>query len=193
VTVINRRASLVSGLSVALVGLSNRAASAQGAPQGTQMMNRAYEDGFTVMASQSRFSTWVTILQLSGLAPYARGATPYTVFAPTNAAFDKRPDIRTDLLPTSSEMFPDTTLLIGLVRAHVAYGLHPLDEFTGKTVTLKSVSGSPIEVDGTNPQAITVTWHSVQGQTAHGTLSGQPIRASNANIYPIDTVMLRQS
>jgi uncharacterized surface protein with fasciclin (FAS1) repeats len=193
VIVMNRRASLVSGLSVALVGLSNRAASAQGAPQGMEMMKRPYEDGFTVMASQSQFSTWVTILQLSGLAAYARGATPYTAFVPTETAFDKHPDIRTQLLPTAGSTFPDVTLLISLVRAHVTYGLHPLDGFVGKTVTLKSVAGSPIEVDGTNPQAMTVTWQSVQGEKAHGALNGQPILASNADIYPIDSVMLRQS
>ena len=191
--VLNRRASLVSGLSVALVGLSNRAASAQGAPQGMQMMSRPYEDGFTVMASQSQFATWVTILQLSGLAPYARGATPYTAFVPTDAAFDKHPQIRAQLLPTAGSTFPDVTLLISLVRAHVTYGLHPLDGFVGKTVELKSVSGTPIVVDGTNQNAITVTWQSVQGEKAQGTLSGQPILASNANIYPIDTVMFRQS
>jgi len=192
VITMNRRTSLVSGLSVALVSVINRAASAQGGPQHMEMMNRAYEDGFTVMASDARFSTWVSILQLSGLAPYARGATQYTVFAPTNEAFDQHPQIRAQLLPTASETFPDTSVLIPLVRAHVAYGAHPLDEFMGKKVSMKSVNGTPIEVDGTNPQAITVTWHSVNGQNAQGLLTGQPILASNADIYPINTVVFKQ-
>jgi uncharacterized surface protein with fasciclin (FAS1) repeats len=189
VITINRRTSLVGGLSVALGGLINRAASAQSAPQGMQMMNRSYEDGFTVMASDARFSTWISILQLSGLAPYARGATPYTVFAPTNEAFDQHPQIRAQLLPTAGETFPDTSVLIPLVRAHVVYGAHPLDEFMGKKITIKSLNGTPIEIDGTNPQAITVTWHSVNGQNAQGVLTGQPILASNADIYPVNTVM----
>ena len=51
--------------------------------------------------------------------------------------------------------------------------------------------GTPIEVDGANPQAITVTWQSVQGQNAQGTLQGEPILANNADIYPINEVMFR--
>jgi uncharacterized surface protein with fasciclin (FAS1) repeats len=156
------------------------------------MQNRSYEDGFSVMASDPRFSTWVALLQQSGLAPYARGIEPYTVFAPTNRAFDKAPGGRAGLLPTSSEAFPDTTFLIGFVRAHVVGGLHPLQEFRGKKVTLKSLTGTPIEVDATNPQNIAVTWSSIEGEKAHGEIQGDPILASNADIYPIDTVMLRR-
>src|SRR3954468_6695912 len=96
------------------------------------------------------------------------------------------------LLPKGSETFPDTSELITLVRAHVVYGLHSLEEFQGKKVSLQSVSGTPIEIDGTNPQAITVTWQSVQGQRGQGKLQGQPILASNADIYPIDAIMFRR-
>ena len=155
------------------------------------MQNRSYKDGFAVMASDPRFAIWVTLLQQSGLAPYARGGTPSPVFAPTNGAFQKRPDILQDLLPNSSQAFPDTSALIPLIRAHVVYRLHPFDEFKGKKLTLQSAVGTPIEVDGTNPQAITVTWQSVQGQNAQGTLQGEPILANNADIYPINEVMFR--
>ena len=96
------------------------------------------------------------------------------------------------LLPSASEAFPDTSALITLVRAHVAYGLHPLEEFQGKKVTLRSISGTPLEIDGSNPQAITVTWQSVQGQRGQGTLQGQPILANNADIYPIDAIMFKR-
>src|SRR5690242_8411025 len=119
-----RRATLTGGISVALVSLTSRFAWAQGSPQG--MQNRSYEDGFAVMASDPRFSGWVALLQQSGLAPYARGVSPYTVFAPTNAAINQYPQIRDMLLPKASEAFPDTSELNALVRAHVVYGLHPL-------------------------------------------------------------------
>ena len=71
------------------------------------------------------------------------------------------------------------------------YRLHPFDDFKGKKLTLQSAVGTPIEVDGTNPQAVTVTWQSVQGQNAQGTLQGEPILANNADIYPINEVMFR--
>jgi uncharacterized surface protein with fasciclin (FAS1) repeats len=185
-----RRAALAGGVSVALVSLTSRFACAQGAPQG--MQNRSYEDGFAVMASDPRFTSWVNLLQQSGLAPYARGVSPYTVFAPTNAAINEYPQIREMLIPKGSEAFPDTSQLVTLVRSHVIYGLHPLEEFRGKKVSLQSVAGSPIEVDGTNPEAITVTWQSVQGQRGQGKLQGQPILAANADIYPMDAIMFKR-
>src|SRR5689334_1175467 len=110
-----RRATLAGIITVALVSSATRFACAQGAPQG--MQNRSYEDGFTVMVSDPQFSGWVSLLQQSGLAPYARGVTPYTVFAPTNAAINQYPQIREMLLPTSSQAFPDTSAIISLVRA----------------------------------------------------------------------------
>ena len=147
-------------------------------------------DGFTVMASDPRFRTWVSIVQASGLAPYARGATPYTVFAPTEAAFNRYPTMRQEFLPSGANSFPDTSNLIRLVRTHVMYGLHPKSELEGHRVTVRSVAGTPITVDGSNPQAIAVTWTSPgRGEgTAH--LTAAPIQASNAIIYPIDDVIL---
>jgi hypothetical protein len=136
----------------------------QGAPPG--MQNRSYEDGFAVMASDRG--------SLSGLAccssqdwrptPAAGRRTPYSL--PRIGAFQKRPDILQDLLPNSSQAFPGTSDLIPLIRAHVVYGLHPFEEIKSKKLTIQSAVGTPIEVDGTNPQAITVTWQSVQGQNA---------------------------
>ena len=166
-----RRAALAGGISVALVSLTSRFACAQGAPQG--MQNRSYEDGFAVMASDPRFTSWVNLLQQSGLAPYARGVSPYTVFAPTNAAINEYPQIREMLAPKGSEAFPDTSQLVTLVRSHVIYGLHPLEEFQGKKVSLQSVSGTPIEVDGTNPRE-----YSHVAERAGAERPGQPARSA---------------
>jgi hypothetical protein len=55
--------------------------------------------------------------------------------------------------------------------------------------SLQILADSPIEVDGINPQAIT-TFGKASGQKGQGTLQGQPILASNSDIYPIDSVML---
>lgn len=183
---LKRRATLAIGVGGALAGLIGRAA----AQNAAGMMNRSYEDGFTVMASDPSLSTWVSFLQQSGLASYARGANPYTVFPPTNAAFDRYPNVVQRLLPVSGDMFPDTSRLIPPIRSHVIHGLHPLAEFQGKKVSYTSLSGNPIEIDGTDPQALTVTWTGIEGKTGVGKVEGQPILASNADIYPLDSVVL---
>ncbi len=153
--------------------------------QGTAQM-----DGLTVMASDPRFRTWVSLIQASGLAPSARGATPYTVFAPTEAAFSRYPTLRQDLLPNSNNSFPDTSTLIRLVRAHVMYGLHPMSEFQGRRVTVRSVAGTPITVDGTAAGPVTVSWSTPGRGEATAHLTHAPLQASNAAIYPLDDVIL---
>ncbi len=150
----------------------------------------AQMDGFTVMASDPRFRTWVSLIQASGLAPSARGATPYTVFAPTEAAFSHYPTLRQDLLPSSANSFPDTGNLIRLVRAHVLYGLHPMSEFQGRRVTVRSVAGTPITVDGTASGPVMVSWSTPNRGEATAHLTQAPLQASNAAIYPLDDVIL---
>ena len=151
----------------------------------------AQMDGLTVMASDPRFRTWVSLVEAAGLAPSARGATPYTVFAPTETAFNRYPTLRQELLPNASQAFPDTGNLIRLVRAHVMYGLHPTSEFQGHRVTVRSVAGTPITVDGSNPQAaLMVSWSTPGRGEATAHLTQAPIQASNADIYPLDDVIL---
>ena len=150
----------------------------------------AQRDAFTIMASDARFSTWVEMLTQGGIASYARGATPFTAFVPTNVVFDRLPQVRQDLLPQSANAFPDSARLIGFIRAHVLYGLHEPAAFQGRRQSLPSVAGSPIELDGTVPGGIAVSWRSVDGRTGRATLDQAPIRASNALIYPINAVEL---
>ncbi len=45
-----------------------------------------------IAISDERFSTLVTALQAAGLAEALQGEGPFTVFAPTNAAFDALPE-----------------------------------------------------------------------------------------------------
>ena len=142
------------------------------------------------MASDPRFRTWVSLVQASGLAPSARGATPYTVFAPTEAAFGRYPTLRQELLPSSANSFPDTSNLIRLVRAHVMYGLHPMSEFQGRRVSVRSVAGPSITVDATAPGAAVVSWSTPSRGEASAHLTEAALPASNAVIYPLDDVIL---
>ncbi len=131
----------------------------------------------------------MTIVQKSGLEPSARGTQPFTVFMPTEVAFDRYPDLRASLLePMMSEAFPDTHALVMFVRAHVLLGLHPTPPLGERRERIMSRVNSPIDVISTTPP--TISWSSASGRTGTATLSEAPIMASNALIYPTDNPIL---
>lgn len=184
---IGRRAVFAAGAGLAALPLIGRTARAAG----MQTVMKSNYDVFTVLASDARFSTFVGLLQQSGLAPAARGATPFTVFVPTNTAFNKYPTYIQTLMPNGAGAFPDTTKLVEYIRRHAVVGLHPPSEFEGKTVTLSTVSGVSIVVDGTGSGAPVVTYHLPDNQTVSAHLIAEPIMCSNGLIYPIDDPILR--
>lgn len=140
---------------------------------------------FEVLSSDPRFTTLAGLLVFSSLAAYAQAPGSYTMFAPTNSAFDHIPNFRQILLPGGSEAFPDTSRVSRYVRSHIVRGMHAPSEFEGKTVTLKSFSGTAIQVNGTtNP--IQVTYSLVDGESGTGHISDPPILSNNFYIYPID-------
>jgi hypothetical protein len=70
--------------------------------------------------------------------------------------------------------------LQAIVRSQAIFGLHPAAEFAGKVVTLQSVAGTPIVVDGTVAGQMKATMAYATGHEA-----GSALTASNAVIYPI--------
>jgi len=153
------------------------------------MVNQTQYDAYSVMASYPEFSDWQGLLQLSGLAPYARGPGPFTIFVPTNGAYYQYPMYYQTLVPNGVAM-PNTTRLIAYVRMHVVLGLFPPTAFYGHKVVLRSVSMVPITVDGTGPGTPTVTYSLLDGKTASAELSEAPIQASNGIIYPINNATI---
>jgi uncharacterized surface protein with fasciclin (FAS1) repeats len=147
------------------------------------------QDAWSALESNPNFSDVVALLKYAGLGQYVQ-TDRFTAFFPTNKAFDSNPGILESLLKERSRAFPDTTLAVIFMRSHAIYDLHPLSEFSGKTVTLTSISGNPIEIDGTHPNVFTVRWVSVQSQFATAHIVDNPIVTSNAIIYPVDTVVM---
>ncbi len=107
---------------------------------------------------------------------------------PTEAAFDRYPELRASLLGPASEAFPDTHALVMFVRAHVLLGLHPTPPLGGRREQVMTRVGTTIDIINTTPP--TISWDSSGGRTGTATLSEAPIIASNALIYPIDNPIL---
>ena len=146
------------------------------------------QDAFTVASADPRFKTFTSIVRSSGLEASARGPQPFTVFVPTEEAFDRYPELRASLLGPASEAFPDTHALVTFVRAHVLLGRYPTPPLGERRERLMSRVGTPIDIINTTPP--TISWQSSGGRTGTATLSEAPIIASNALIYPIDNPIL---
>jgi uncharacterized surface protein with fasciclin (FAS1) repeats len=118
------------------------------------------------------------------------------VFAPTDEAAAKHPQIEQMLFGAQSpsarqkDVFPDTSRIVGIVRAHVIRGKHPLSEFQGKKETLDSLAGIPLVIDGTGPQITVTRTDPVSGKTVTLVVTDQPMLATNAIIYPVNDVMI---
>ena len=151
-------------------------------------------DAYSYFASNAQFTTWVRLIAAGGLEQGARGATQFTVFAPTDDALDKYPQIaellsyQNQVGPRGNNIFPDTSKIVKLVRSHVVLGKHFPKEATGGRMTVNSLAGTPISVDTSKTPAV-VTWNSaVTGSALAASLTGSPVNTFNAVIYPVDAI-----
>ncbi|MDO8860503.1 fasciclin domain-containing protein [Haliea sp. E1-2-M8] len=128
-----------------------------------------------VAAGNDDFSTLVAAVQAAGLADVLSGKGPFTVFAPTNAAFAKLPagTVESLLEPANKQK------LVDILTYHVVAG----KVYAKDVVELTEAT----TVNGANV-SITVTDAGVQIDNA--TVVTTDIEASNGIIHVIDTVIL---
>lgn len=127
------------------------------------------------VASQGSFKTFGRALQAAGLAETLKSAGPYTVFAPTDAAFEKLPAGKLDnwLKPENKAE------LISVLKYHVTPG-RVLAADVGKLSQTKTEQGETAK--------IRMTGDKVTINDANVTLTD--IASSNGVIHPIDTVLV---
>jgi uncharacterized surface protein with fasciclin (FAS1) repeats len=141
-------------------------------------------------------TTLVAAVKAAGLVPTLKGRGPFTVFAPTNAAFDKLPagTVDTLLKPENKEM------LTKVLTYHVVAGkydgkkLMSLIKKGGGTATLKTVSGGTLTammgpdmmMDGKMTK--TIVLRDEKGGTSNVTIGD--VYQSNGIIHVVDTVLM---
>lgn len=92
-------------------------------------------------AANGSFKTFGKALQLAGLADKLRGTGPFTLFAPTDAAFDKLPAGKLDAL-----MKPENKdELTAILNYHVLAGRSSAAD-VGKQKTMMTVNGKSVPV-----------------------------------------------
>ena len=155
-----------------------------------QMANDTAETGTIVEVAQGNpdFSTLVSAVTSANLGETLSGEGPYTVFAPTNAAFDKVPQATRDELMSDAGREDLTNIL----TYHVVQGetnaqaLTQAIEAAGEDgYKLTTVNGAELTamMDGEN-----VVLVDAAGNRA--TVTSTDVDASNGVIHVIDTVLM---
>ena len=125
-----------------------------------------------VAASNGSFNTLVAAVKAAGLADTLSGKGPYTVFAPTDAAFAKLPAGTVDAL------LKDVPKLKAILTYHVVAGSVMAKDV--KTGMVKTVNGQSINVVA-GASGVTVN---------DAKVTATDVAASNGVIHVIDTVLL---
>ena len=109
--------------------------------------------------------------------------SPFTIFAPTNQAFE---DVLLELFPEQNASLEDieTLDLVSILNLHIAENLNlELDDYTSSTV---NTLGGTIEIDTTIPSVTDVNDREAL------ILQQNAIQTLNGVFYKIDTVLLPQ-
>ena len=126
-----------------------------------------------IVSKDPQFSTLLAALKAAGLDKTLAGKGPFTVFAPTNAAFAKIPKATLDAL------LKDKKKLTSVLTYHVVAG-NVMAADVVKLKSAKTVEGSMVK--------IAVMGKSVMVDKANVTKTD--IKASNGVVHVIDTVLM---
>jgi uncharacterized surface protein with fasciclin (FAS1) repeats len=131
-----------------------------------------------IAASNDDFSTLVAAVSAAGLVDTLKGDGPFTVFAPTNAAFAALPagTVEDLLKPENKDK------LIAVLTYHVVPGAVTSDQLAGQRLNVATVQGSTVHIDGRNGVKVN-----------RSRVTTADIQASNGVIHVIDKVLLPPS
>ncbi len=133
-------------------------------------------------------TTLVAAVKAAGLVDTLEGAGPFTVFAPTNAAFAKLPAGTVDtLLKPANKAALTKVLTYHVVPGRMtAAGLMKAVKDGEGEAHLKTVAGETLTVKQAGPGKLTVS--DAKGDVANVTIAD--VLQSNGVIHVIDTVLL---
>jgi uncharacterized surface protein with fasciclin (FAS1) repeats len=135
----------------------------------------AASDIVDTAVAAGQFSTLVAAVQAAGLEETLRGAGPFTVFAPTDAAFAALPagTVEDLLKPENKDK------LAGILTYHVLASEVPSSAVAGQTVEPATVQGKTLKVVG-GADGVTVN---------DAKVVAADVKASNGVIHVIDKVI----
>jgi len=135
---------------------------------------KAKKDIVAIAAGDKNFSTLVAAVKAAGLVETLQSKGPFTVFAPTNAAFAKLPEgtVETLLKPENKAK------LVKILTYHVVAGkVMAADVKPGKVATVAK-------------EKLTISVKDGKVMVDKATVTKTDIKASNGVIHVIDTVVI---
>jgi uncharacterized surface protein with fasciclin (FAS1) repeats len=142
---------------------------------GEQEMSETIVD---IAASDENFSTLVTALELAGLDAALQGEGPFTVFAPTNDAFNALPE------GVLESLVADTEALTDVLLYHVAEG--------------EAMAADVVELDGQKVKTLLGQYLDIAIEAElvlvdEAQVVVTDIKASNGVIHVIDSVLIPET
>ncbi|WP_227270329.1 fasciclin domain-containing protein [Roseobacter weihaiensis] len=133
-----------------------------------------------IAAANGNFNTLVAAIQAAGLEETLRGPGPFTVFAPTDAAFAALPEgtVENLLLPENQET------LVSILTYHVVPGAIQSGDVLGQVQDVTTVNGQTVRVDGRGGKLAAAV------RVNDANVTAADILASNGVIHVIDKVLL---
>ena len=137
------------------------------------MTNNNTKNLVDTAAANGSFKTFGKAIERAGMSETLRGDGPFTVFAPTDAAFEKLPSGKLDNLfkPENKEE------LVSLLNYHVVSGRKSVADI-GKWEAARTVNGQPAPITLANDKV------SIDGAQ----VTSADIASSNGVIHGIDKV-----
>ncbi len=160
-------------IAIAALALSPLLAGPLAAQYKEKKATRAEKDIVQTAVAAGSFTTLATALKAAGLVDVLTGPGPFTVFAPTDEAFQKLP------AGTLDALLADKAKLTAVLTYHVVPGV----VMAGDVVKLSSAK----TVQG---KSISIMVHGGTVMVDKAKVTATDIRASNGVIHVIDTVLI---
>lgn len=128
-----------------------------------------------IATNDKNFSTLVSALQAAGLVDTLKGEGPFTVFAPTNSAFENLSDgTLEDLMKPENK-----TQLQKILKNHVVQGRRMAEDVADRS-SFSSLSGDPLRIQAKGDQV----------RIGDATIRQTDLQAENGIVHVIDRVLL---
>lgn len=132
-------------------------------------------DIVAVAANAGQFNTLIAAVKAAGLVETLQGAGPFTVFAPTDAAFAKLPK------GTIEALLNDKEKLTAILTYHVV---------SGKVMAADIIKSGGAEPATVNGAEVSVTIRDGKVYVDGAQVTAADIQASNGVIHVIDAVIM---
>lgn len=157
------------------------------------------------LAAAGQYDTFIELVSRSGGVDQLRGAGPFTLLAPSNAAMMRMPSsLREDLSPStggsgSQRQDPDRVRLNAFANMHIVEGRYGMAELANRVTVMRTRNGNMVEVNAMQPNNITLK---IVGDSGFGVggvnvrvspvvLTGPEILCSNGVVLPISEPLIQ--